>query len=128
MNVTVSTGIEELKRQFSSASFKIREDSQGGAYVVMEPVPIGSKYRPETTWIGFQIPAQYPYADIYPVFMGSDVTRADGADIKEPLTRNHRFEDRTAIQISQRNSTAQNGLQKATTKILKVLHFLEKLP
>ena len=33
----------------------------------MEPVALGSRYRPETTWVGFHIPPQYPYADIYPV-------------------------------------------------------------
>ena len=56
MKVEVSSGIEELKRQFSSASFAVREDGQGGAYVVIDPVLFGPKYRPETTWIGFHIP------------------------------------------------------------------------
>lgn len=75
MKVEVSAAIEDLKRQFSASSLTVREDGQGGAYVVMEPVGLGAKFRPETTWVGFQIPAQYPYADIYPVFIGGDVTR-----------------------------------------------------
>jgi hypothetical protein len=128
MKVEVSTGIEELKRQFSASSFTVREDGQGGAYVVMEPVCLGPRYRPESTWIGFQIPAQYPYADIYPVFIGAGVTRVDGVAFTVPVTPGHQFEGRLAIQISRRSGAAQNGLQKVTAKILKILDFLEKLP
>jgi hypothetical protein len=127
MKVEVSQAIEELKRQFATSSPTVREDGQGGAYVVMEPVALGPKYRPETTWIGFQIPAQYPYADIYPVFIGGNVVRADGVAFVVPVTAGHHFEGRAAIQISRRNSAAQSGLQKAPAKILKVLDFLEKL-
>lgn len=128
MKVEVAAGIEELKRQFSTSSFAVREDGQGGAYVVMEPVTIGPKYRPAATWVGFQIPAQYPYADIYPVFIGGDVVRADGVAFVAPVTPGHHFEGRPAIQISRRNSAAQSGLQKVPAKILKILDFLEKLP
>jgi hypothetical protein len=127
MKVEVSSGIEELKRQFSSASFAVREDGQGGAYVVIDPVLLGPKYRPETTWIGFHIPPQYPYADIYPVFIGGNVVRANGVAFTPPVTPGHQFEGRPAIQVSRRNSAAQGGLQKVGSKILKVLDFLEKM-
>lgn len=128
MKVEVSNGIEELKRQFNSASFAVREDGQGGAYVVMEPITLGPKFRPATTWVGFQIPAQYPYADIYPVFIGANVARANGVAFTTPVTPGHHFEGRPAIQVSRRNSSAQSGLQRVGTKILKVLDYLEKLP
>ncbi len=128
MKVEVSTGIEELKRQFGASSFTVREDGQGGAYVLMEPVSLGPRYRPEATWVGFQIPAQYPYADIYPIFIGAEVVRVDGIAFGAPVTPGHHFEGRAAIQVSRRNGTAQGGLQKVTAKILKVLDFLEKLP
>ena len=127
MKIEVSGGIEELKLQFSNSAFSVREDGQGGAYVVMEPVTLGPKYRPAVTWVGFHIPAQYPYADIYPVFIGADVVRADGVAFVAPVTPGHHFEGRPAIQISRRNSSAKSGLQKAPSKILKVLDFLEKL-
>jgi len=128
MKAEVSTAIEELKRQFGGAALAVREDGQGGAYVVIEPVPLGTRFRPEATWVGFQIPAQYPYADIYPMFIGSDVRRADGAAFQAPVTPGHTFEGRSAIQVSRRSAAAQNGTQKATAKVLKVLDFLEKLP
>ncbi len=128
MKVEVTTGIEELKRQFSNSSFTVREDGQGGAYVVIESVSLSPRYRPAVTWVGFQIPAQYPYADIYPVFIGADVARVDGIAFIAPVTPGHHFEGRPAIQISRRNGAAGTGLQKATFKLLKVLDFLEKLP
>lgn len=128
MKVEVSTAIEELNRQFNGSSFAVREDGQGGAYVIMEPITLGERYRPSITWVGFQLPAQYPYADIYPVFIGADVARADGVAFVAPVTPGHSFEGRPAIQVSRRSGAAQNGSQKAAAKILKVLDFLEKLP
>lgn len=128
MKVDVATGIEELKRQFSSSAFSVRDDGGGGAYVIIETVSLGPRYRPESTWIGFQIPAQYPYADIYPVFIGANTARADGVAFVAPVTCGHNFQGRPAIQVSRRSGAAQNGLQKVTAKILKVLDFLEKMP
>jgi hypothetical protein len=128
MKVEVATAIEELKRQFATSSFTVREDGQGGAYVIMESVEIGSKFVPTATWIGFHITAQYPYADIYPVFIGVEVKRVDGVAFQAPVTPGHNFEGRGAIQISRRSAAAQSGSQKAVAKILKVLDFLEQLP
>jgi hypothetical protein len=128
MKVEVSSGIEELKRQFGGASLTVREDGQGGAYVLMEPVALGAKFRPASTWVGFQIPAQYPYADIYPVFIGAEVARADWVGFTAPVTPGHHFEGRPAIQVSRRNSAAQSGMQRVSAKILKILDFLERLP
>lgn len=127
MKVEVTTAIEELKRQFDTSTLTVREDGQGGAYVVMEPVELGVRFQPSATWVGFQIPAQYPYADIYPVFIGTDVQRADGVAFQAPVTPGHSFEGRGAIQVSRRSAAAQSGSQKAVAKILKVLDFLEKL-
>jgi hypothetical protein len=127
MKVEVSAAIEELKRQFNGASLSAREDGQGGAYILLEPIDLSQKFTPATTWIGFQIPAQYPYADIYPIFIGSDVRRVDGIAFQPPVTLGHNFEGRPAIQISRRNAAAQSGSQKAVAKTLKVLDFLERL-
>jgi hypothetical protein len=127
MKVEVSTGLDELKKQFGSSSFNVREDGKGGAYVIMEPVNLGPRYRPETTWVGFHVPPQYPYADIYPVFIGAEVSRADKVQFAAPVTRGHTFEGRAAIQVSRRSGTAQNGLQKATAKVLKILDFLARM-
>lgn len=127
MRGDVSSGIEELKRQFEDSVVTAREDGQGGAYVLIDPVTLGPSYTPPTTWIGFHIPAQYPYADIYPVFIGEEIARSDGTLFQPPVTRGHTFEERPAIQVSRRNAAAQNGLQKVPAKILKILDFLRRL-
>ena len=79
MRTEVTTAVGELKRQFPDSTFTVSDDGQGGAYVFMEPVVLGAGYEPASTWFGFQIPAQYPYADIYPVFMGAECRRKAGA-------------------------------------------------
>ncbi len=127
MKVEVSKAIEELKLQFGSSNVTANEDGQGGAYVFIEPVPIGPRFRPESTWFGFHVTAQYPYADIYPLFMAPNVTRVDNKPFVPPITPNGGFQGKPAIQISRRNSAAQGGQQKAVAKILKVIDFLENL-
>jgi hypothetical protein len=126
MKTEVTRALEELKKQFEPAVLTAREDGQGGAYVILEPMSLGSRFRPDSTWVGFQIPAQYPYADIYPVFIGGDVTRADGVAFVAPVTPGHHFETRPAIQISRRTGAVEVHQQNATSKILKVLAFLEQ--
>ena len=128
MKVEVSKGVEELKCQFTSSTFTVSEDNQGGAHVIIENVPVGPRYNPNQTWMGFHIPAQYPYADIYPVFVGAEISRVDGVQFAAPVTRGHQFQRRPAIQISRRNGAAQNGSQKVTAKILKILDFLARMP
>lgn len=128
MKPDVATAIEELRRQFESAKVSVREDGQGGGFVVIDSVPIGARYQPSETWMGFHIPAQYPYADIYPAFIGAEVKRVDNVPFQAPITPNHKFEGRPALQISRRNTTAQTGLQKATTKVLKILTYLGSTP
>jgi hypothetical protein len=126
MKVEVSTAIDELRRQFQAARLTALEDGQGGAYVVIEPIDLGPRFSPNSTWFGFQIPAQYPYADIYPVFMGAEVRRIDNTPFVAPVTNGHTFQGRRAIQISRRSAAAQAGSQTATAKLLKVLDFLQK--
>jgi hypothetical protein len=128
MRTEVSTAIEELGRQFDRASLSVREDDKGGAYVIIEPVTLGSRYRPESTWMGFHIPAQYPYADIYPVFIGAECCRADGRAFVAPITPGHQFEGRAAIQVSRRSPAAVISSQNAIGKVLKIIRFLETLP
>ena len=127
MKQAVANAIEELERAFPSSTVRSREDGHGGAYVIVEDVAIGSRYRPSSTWVGGHIPALYPYADIYPIFIGDNVRRADGVAFEPPVTPGARFLERPAIQISRRNSRMQHQPQTAVAKFVKVLHFLEQL-
>lgn len=128
MKQDVANAIEELKRAFPSSEVRSREDGSGGVYLIVEDVAIGDRYQPSSTWIGGHVTALYPYADIYPLFMGDDVRRVDGTAFEAPVTPSAQFFDRPAFQISRRNNHTQNYPQTAVAKFVKVLHFLEELP
>ena len=128
MKHDVATAIEELKRAFPSSVVHSSDDGDGGAYVIVEHVEIGSRYRPSSTWLGGHITALYPYADIYPLFMAENVRRRDGVPFQAPVTPGVQFLDRPAWQISRRNNHTQHFPQTAVGKFLKVVNFLEQLP
>ena len=123
----VGEAIEDLKRAFPGSEVTVNEDGQGGAHVVVESVHIGARYEPADPWLGGHIPAQYPYADIYPVFMDAAVQRRDGKAFEAPITNRHSFCGRPAIQISRRNNKIQDSGQSAVAKFLKIIDFLEKI-
>ena len=127
MKQEVANAIEELKGEFPSSDLSVREDGDGGAYVIVEDVEIGSRYSPSSTWFGGHIPALYPYADIYPLFIADNVRRLDGVAFEPPITPGAQFLDRPALQVSRRNNHTQNFPQTAVAKIVKVLHFLKEL-
>ena len=127
MKQHVADAIDELGRAFPASTVASREDGSGGAYVIVEDVEIGPKFEPSTTWLGGHITATYPYADIYPLFMGDDVRRVDGLAFEGPVSGGAQFEQRSALQISRRYNRTQGFPQTAVAKFLKVLHFLEEL-
>ena len=96
MRIEVARAIDEVKAQFPDSTVTVTDDGQGGARLIIEPVSLGAQYRPAATWLGFHIPPQYPYADIYPVFIGAEVNRVDGSAFQVPVTPNHAFESRRA--------------------------------
>ena len=127
MKQEVANAIKELKRAFPSSDVYSREDGNGGAYVIVEDVAIGARYRPSSTWLGGHITALYPYADIYPLFITDKVHRVDGVAFEPPVTPGAQFLGRPALQISRRNNHTQHYPQMAVAKFMKVLHFLDEL-
>jgi|SRR6266850_715958 len=128
MKPEVSAAIEDLRAQFGNDAVTSVDDTVGGAYFFIEGVDLSDKFVPRKTWIGGRIVDGYPYADIYPVFIGGDVRRADGRAFEPPITAGHTWQGRPAIQISRANRNVQVSPQTARSKVLKVLHFLETLP
>ena len=128
MKQEVAEAIEELKRAFPASDVSGQEDGEGGAHVIVEDVALGSRYQPPSTWVGAHVPALYPYADIYPLFIAASVRRADGVAFEPPVTAGAQFLGRPALQVSRRNNHTQHYPQTAVSKFVKVLHFLEELP
>src|SRR5689334_6887240 len=128
MNQEVTNAIEELKRAYPDSAVTVIEDGQGGAYVIVETVCLGSRFDPQTSWIGGHISALYPAADIYPVFIDAGVRRADGKPFEAPVTPNANFQGRPALQVSRINHQIHLAPQTAVMKFAKIRHFLETLP
>lgn len=123
MTPSVSSAVEGLRKAFPAATLNIlSEDGQGGAFVVLENVELGEQFAPGHTWFGAHLPASLPYADIYPVFMGNDVRRANGAPLNGPFQPVN-WQGRPATQVSRRNNRYQAG-HTAASKFVKVMDFV----
>lgn len=123
MTPSVRTAIEGLKKAFPNCPLTVlSEDGQGGAFVVLEDVELGEKFAPQRTWFGAHLPASLPYADIYPLFIGDNVKRADSAALVGPFSPVP-WQNRPAIQVSRRNNRFQVG-HTAASKFVKVIEFV----
>lgn len=127
MKSTVEEAVKGLRVTFPSGEVFVQETPDGGAYVRVEPIELGPKFRPERTWIAGHIPPQCPYADVYPLFIGGDVTRADGKPWVAPVTPCANFMGRPALQISRRTNRLDPNVQTVALKFQKVLHWLQHL-
>jgi hypothetical protein len=125
MKLEVSQAIEELGRKFPGCDLTFEDDGSGGARVLLDNVDLGDKLAPAQGWLGGHITGLYPYADIYPLFIGAEVKRANGHAFVAPITTGHMFRGRPALQISRRNNRMQPIGQPAYAKFLKVLDFLK---
>lgn len=123
MTPEVAEAIDEIRASFPEATVSIREDGEGGAFVILDPVDPGANYLQRETWIGFRITFQYPYADVYPHFVGGDLARSDGAPLGDGMSATS-FEGRPAIQISRRSNRIDATTDTAVIKLLKVLKWL----
>jgi hypothetical protein len=119
----VTKAIDEIRATFPDAQLSVREEPDGGAIVSVEPVDPGEQYRQRETWIGFRISFQYPYADVYPLFVRGDLARADGQPLGE-ATGDGTFEGRRAVQLSRRSNRLNPATDTAAIKVLKVLTWL----
>jgi hypothetical protein len=124
MKAAVQKAIEELRTLFPGAAVSVQEDGDGGAYVTLDPVPLGGPYTQVDTWIAFHIGFQYPASDVYPHFVRGDLARRDGAALGEGMSK-AQYRDRAAVQVSRRSNKLDPTFQTAAHKLLKVLAWLE---
>jgi hypothetical protein len=128
MNSNVEQAVNALRETFPHTELAVEDDGAGGAYVRIEPIELGPRFAPQRTWVGGHLPPQLPYADVYPLFIGSEVARADGATLSAPITAGHSFRGRPALQISRRTNRLDPTVQTAALKFQKVLHWLRNIP
>ncbi len=128
MNEAVSQAIADIRASWADATVTAEPDNDGGAYVIVEPVSIGVPYIHATTWVGFRITFQYPYADIYPHFVRPDLQRKDARALGDGISGGHSFAGRSAIQISRRSNRLNPATDTAALKLGKVLQWLATRP
>ena len=125
MNSGVAQAIEELRRCFPEAEVVARAKEDGGCVVTMNPIDVGSKYEPQLTWMKFEIAYQYPYADVYPLFMSSELSRTDGKPHGEGITLSE-FHGERALQLSRRNNGLNPAIDTAALKVTKVIKWFQE--
>lgn len=123
MNPGVSEAVDEINATFDECSIAVREDGEEGAYVRIDAVDPGPPYVQRQTWIGFRITAQYPYADVYPLFVRPDLTRVDEQSLGEGMTLAS-YDGEPATQVSRRSNHLDPTTDTAAIKVLKVLVWM----
>jgi hypothetical protein len=123
----VILAVDQLRAEFADSPLTVREDGEGGAYVIVETLPLGEPYVQESTWMGFRITNSYPYADVYPHYVRIDLSRANGGPIAPELQRVV-FEGREAFQISRRSNRLNPATDTAVLKLRKVISWLLERP
>jgi hypothetical protein len=125
MTPDVEQAIKELKESFESNKIEVEEESQGGAYIIIHDLEIGSQYSPSKTWIGFIIGFQYPTADVYPHYIDGAVKRVDDKPLIDPFSKTN-WRDKDVWQISRRTNNLDPLTQTATSKLFKIIDWLRK--
>ena len=121
----VAEAIATIRLTFAPARVTIDEDGQGGAWVLLDPVPLGAFYAQPDTWLGFHIDHLCPSTDVYPHFMRPDLVRVDGQPLGEGFASTQwgpRAEP--ATQISRRNNHHNPAVDTPVVKTLKVLEWV----
>lgn len=138
-NITpeVKAAIEDIVRNFPECDVLFYPDDKGGAFVIIEDIPLGHPYKQRVSWGGFHITFSCPHADVYPHFFCADLAREDGRDLGEGFGKNHIFpptdvkdvpheKRRAAVQISRRSNKRDNSsdLETPLVKLMKVIHWM----
>lgn len=105
-------------------------DGQGGLWVEMADIPLGSTYVQDETFLIFDLPFNLPGGDIYPMFVRSDLLRSDNAVLGDgfaatQLSWTGEPTPRSVTQISRRTRDQAFTAQTAAQKVAKVIHWME---
>lgn len=123
MTPEVSQAIDEMKAAFPTSTVVARDVGDGGAHVTIDPIDPGPQYAQRETWISFTIGFQYPYADVYPLFVRADLSRTDGTALGEGIGA-ATFDGQPATQLSRRSNKLNPAVDTAALKVTKVLAWL----
>jgi hypothetical protein len=134
MKSEVAKAATAVRTCYGGLSVEVFESPCGGAYVLIDGMPLGSPYAQETTWVGFFITDACPFADTYPFYVRQDLSRLDGAALKAPLHVNNNwapdlpnFKARPAVMVSRRqNHASALGRETPLMKLQAVMAWMLK--
>jgi hypothetical protein len=128
MTPEVETAIAEIQRAFPEHPVRTLEDGQGGARVIVEDLPIGDRFDPTTSWVGFPIGFQYPRAQVYPHYVRPDLRRRDGQPHTAPVHPGQTMPgfDESALMVSRGSNRWNPATDTALLKLLRVLEWLQE--
>lgn len=129
----IEAAIAEIQEQHPGASVTFIPDGDGGAFVSIDKLPLGSQYSQSETWMKFQITVNYPVSDVYPHFIDPAVRikeseYAENSPMGEGSSvGNFRFagQELHAIQLSRKSNHLNSAIDTAALKLTKVLHWLD---
>jgi hypothetical protein len=135
MKPDVAVAIKELEAAQVGSGIRVKEDPDGGAYVIMDGLAIGETFAPSTSWVGFHIVWTYPDADVYPHFTDTGLRYVGSREtpnlypegnLPAALTRGAIMPgfELSAIQISRRSKHRDAETDSALQKLLRILDFL----
>jgi len=123
MSPHVTQAIMQVVHAFPDYGISHLHDGQGGAFVIVEDLELGTAFAPTRSWVGFAVPNLYPRADVYPHFVRPDLARADHMALTTPLNAGHTMPgfNRPAIMVSRRSNRWEPGRDTAALKLQRVL-------
>ncbi len=122
MTPEIEEAVDDIKSSFAGHAVEATEDGEGGAYVVVRDIEIGTTYTPERSWFGFRITFQYPRADVYPHFLDGSIVRTDGKGHGTGITATS-WRNISVLQLSRRSNHLDPGVDTAATKLAKVIEW-----
>jgi hypothetical protein len=128
----VEKAIEELREGLPGSAVTVKEDDDGGAFVLIESIDLGPSFEPRTSWISFHITWTCPEADVYPHFIdpsvkyvGTGETPNQHPDGNLPVSMSRAASvpgfEKTAIQISRQSNRRDPQTDWPLHKLLRVL-------
>ncbi|MBA4192169.1 MAG: hypothetical protein C0467_29690 [Planctomycetaceae bacterium] len=123
MTPEVTAAVAEVRMTFDGR-VEVEEEAQGGAYVTVFDLPIGPRFKPAVSWVGFLVTFQHPRADVYPHFLDAAVAPADSGALPAGISAGHTWRGKTALQVSRKSHRWNPAADTAVTKLAKVLTWL----
>lgn len=129
IKAAVRVAARGIVTQFGDGNVTVYPDGQGGAWVEIADLYLGTAYTQDTTFLMCQLHFNLPSADVYPMFIRPDLTRTDGKPLGDGFqntqakwTGEPSF--RPVIQVSRRTRNSQFTAQSPAQKIEKVLVWI----